>query len=212
MKKQIHTDNGIYIYEEVELYLGRKILDPEISKKNLLDFKKVMDAHGVRYGLWFGTLLGAIRENGFIVYDEDVDIFVLEEDRNKVLNALFDFEKLGLKVARYSDDGTLLSIIRDDDYIDMYFYKKFLNKRVKTDNTIDAKYLEHTETIEFLGEQFPVPINPKQALSILYGEDWHIPKKDGKPTNKTLYIRIKIFLIKKLPFFYKIYNVLLGTK
>ncbi|MGB5966197.1 MAG: LicD family protein [Sulfurimonadaceae bacterium] len=212
MKKEIMTDNGIYSYEEVELYLGRKIIDPEIAKKNLLDFKKVMDVHGVRYGLWFGTLLGAVREGGFMVYDEDVDVFVLEEDRNKVLNALFDLEKLGMKVARYHDDKSLLSVIRDDEYIDMYFYKKDFTKRRKTDNVIDAKYLEHTETIEFLGEQFPVPGNPKQVLSILYGEDWHIPNKDGKPINESLSKKIKDFLIEKLPFMYKIFNIFLGRK
>ena len=213
MKKEIQTENGIYIYEEVELYLGKKILDPEISKRNLLDFKKVMDKYGIRYGLMYGTLLGAVREGDFIVYDEDADVFVLAEDRNKVLNALFDLEKLGLKVARHSDDERLLSVIRDDEYIDMYFFKKmFYKKRREGDSVVDANYLEHTETMEFLGEPFPVPGNPKQLLCVLYGKDWHIPNKDGKATNNALDIKIKRYLIKKLPFLYKIYNMFLGKK
>ena len=192
MKKEIQTENGIYIYEEVELYLGKKILDPEISKRNLLDFKKVMDKYGIRYGLMYGTLLGAVREGGFIVYDEDADVFVLAEDRNKVLNALFDLEKLGLKVARYSDDERLLSVIRDDEYIDMYFFKKtFYKKRREGYSVVDANYLEHTETMEFLGEPFPVPGNPKQLLCVLYGKDWHTPNKDGKAINNALDIKIK---------------------
>jgi len=212
MKKEIMTDKGVYSYEEVALYNGRKIIDPTIAKRNLLDFKKVMDKYGIRYGLMFGTLLGAVREGGFIIYDEDIDLFVLEEDRNKVLNALFDLEKIGLKAARYNDESGLLSVIRNDEYIDMYFYKNFFIKRRSGNNSIDARFLENTETITFLGEQFPVPSNPKQVLSILYGEDWHIPDRDGKATNYPLEIKIKKYLIKKLPFLYKIYKVLLKKK
>ncbi|MGB6019538.1 MAG: LicD family protein [Sulfurimonadaceae bacterium] len=213
MTREILTDNGIYSYEEIELCLGRKIIDPEIAKKNLLDFKKVMDVHGVRYGLMYGTLLGAVREGGFIVYDEDADVFVLAEDRNKVLNALFDLEKLGLKVARHSDDERLLSVIRDDEYIDMYFFKKtFFKKRREGDSVVDANYLEHTETMEFLGEPFPVPGNPKQLLCVLYGEDWNIPKKNGKAMDNAFDRKIKVFLIEKLPFMYKIFNIFLGRK
>jgi len=209
MKKEIITDNGIYSYEEVELFLGRKIIDQELSKINVLDFKKVMDEHEIRYGLMFGTLLGAIREGGFIAWDEDVDIFVLEEDRNKVLNALYDFEKVGFKVARYRKKMDLLSIIRDGEYIDMYFFRKTFNRKRREGNfEIDAKYLEQSEKLEFFGEQFPVPINPKQVLNILYGEDWHIPKKDVKPKLNTLNKRTKNFIIKRIPILYKIYKAI----
>ena len=209
MTKEIVTDKGTYSYDEVELYLGRKTINPEIAKKNLLDFKKVMDMYGIRYGLMFGTLLGAVREGGFIVYDEDIDIFVLEEDRDKVLNALFDLDRLGLKVARYNDEN-LLSIMREDEYIDLYFYKKTFTKRRSGANCLDAKLLENTETIAFMGEQFPVPANPEQTLCILYGEDWRIPNKEGKAANYPLDIKIKKFLIGRLPGLYKFYKVFLN--
>ncbi len=212
MKEEIRTEKGIYNYEEVELFLGRKILDPEISKKNLHDFNRVMEENGIKYGLWFGTLLGAIRESGFISYDEDIDIFMLNEDRKKFLNALFDFKKYRFKVARYRQKTGLLSLIRDDDYIDIYFYRKSLNKRIMGNNSIDAKYLENTENIDFLGMQIPVPVNSIQVLRIMYGEDWHIPNIDGKPINKS-FIRItKDLLIDKLPFFHKLFNVALSRK
>lgn len=204
MKKEILTDNGIYKYEEIELYDGRKILDPDISGKNLLDFKEVCDRYKIRYGLMFGTLLGAIREGNFILHDEDTDIFVLDEDRNKVLNALVDFDKLGFKVARYSEKNGLLSIIRNDDYIDMYFYKKFMNKRQIHDNMVDAKYLENRDTVNFLGKDFPVPGNPKELLKVMYGEDWETPIKGGKPTNYNYIVLLKKYLKSNFPSFYKV--------
>jgi len=212
MKKEIITENGVYSFKEVQLFLGRKVLNPQISKKNLHDFNRVMEVNGLKYGLWFGTLLGAIREGGFISYDEDIDIYMLNEDRKKFLNALFDFKKHGFKVARYRQKTGLLSLIRNDDYIDIYFYRKSLNKRIMGNNSIDAKYLENTENIDFLGMQIPVPVNSIQVLKIMYGEDWHIPNKDGKPINKSFKRVTKDFLIDKLPFIHRLFNTALSRK
>ena len=209
MKKEIQTANGVFTYEPVELYVGKKLLDPVISKENLLDFKTVMDKHKIHYGLWFGTLLGAIRENGFIEHDEDTDIFVLEEEREKVFNALYDFEEIGLKVVRYQDKGEIISFMRNDEYIDIYFYSKALNQRVTVDNGIDGKYLESTEMIDFLGTQFPIPNHPKEVVKILYGENWHIPIKNSKPQNISTIYTIKKLLL-KLPLFPSIYKKIRG--
>ncbi len=209
MKKEIQTANGIFTYEPVALYVGKKVLDPVISKENLLDFKKVMDKHKIHYGLWFGTLLGAIRENGFIEHDEDTDIFVLEEDKEKVFNALNDFEATGLKVVRYSDKGEYISFMRNNDYIDIYFYSKALNQRVTVDNGIDGKYLESVEMIDFLGTEFPVPNNPKEVVKILYGENWHVPIKNSKPQNISTIHSLKNVLL-KLPILPTIYKKLRG--
>jgi len=204
-KKEIQTSKGVFTYEPVELYVGRKFLDPVISKENLLDFKSVMDKHNIHYGLWFGTLLGAIREKDFIKHDEDTDIFVLDEDREKVFSALFDFEEVGLKVIRYQDKGEIISFMRGDDYIDIYFYKKSLNQRVTVDNGINGKYLETVEMIDFLGSKFPAPQNPKEVVKILYGETWNIPIKGTNPQNISRIHAIKALLLKipLLPTIYK---------
>jgi hypothetical protein len=205
LTKEIQTSKGVFTYEPVELYVGKKYLDPIISKNNLLDFKSVMDKHNIHYGLWFGTLLGAVREKGFIKHDEDTDIFMLDEDREKVLDALYDFKEVGLRVIRYDDKGEILSFMRNDDYIDIYFYKKSLNQRVTVDNGIDGKYLESLEVTEFLGTQFPVPNNPKEVVEILYGENWHIPLEGAKPQNISKIHMIKSILLKIpiLPTLYK---------
>ncbi len=213
MKKEIRTEKGIIRYEEIELLLGEKVLDPEISRTNLVDFKKVMDKHKIRYGFMYGTLLGAVRDGNFIPWDEDVDIFVLDEDRMKVYNALFDFEKIGFKVARQQNDGELLSVIRDNEYIDMYFYRKtYNNKRRSCDYAVVASHLENVETIDFLGMDFYIPSNPEKLLITLYGEDWHIPQKDVKPKNATLDRKAKLFLRNKLPYLHKTLKSILGKE
>jgi phosphorylcholine metabolism protein LicD len=203
--QEIQTSKGIFTYEPVELYVGKKYLDPIISKNNLLDFKAVMEKHDIHYGLWFGTLLGAIREKDFIKHDEDTDVFMLDEDREKVLDALYDFEEVGLKVIRYEHNGEILSFMRDGDYIDIYFYRKSLNQRVTVDNGIDGKYLESTVMTDFLGTQFPVPNHPKEVVKILYGENWHIPLEGAKPQNISTIHTIKGLLL-KIPVLSTIYK------
>ena len=94
----------------------------EVSKLNLLDLKQQLNHNRVPFGIIYGTLLGAVREQYFLAHDDDVDIFMLDENRKKLLSLLINFRKLGFEVARY--EGDLLSIIRKGDYIDIYFFRK----------------------------------------------------------------------------------------
>lgn len=58
------------------------------------DLLKVFDAfckkHNLKYGLAYGTLLGAIRYKGFIPWDDDVDVLMPREDYNKLLRLYED--------------------------------------------------------------------------------------------------------------------------
>lgn len=60
------------------------------------DIKKVLDAHGIRFYIQYGTAIGAVRHNGFIPWDDDIDILVWEEDLpeiNRVLAEELDRSK-----------------------------------------------------------------------------------------------------------------------
>ena len=58
-----------------------------------LEILKVIDRfcrdHGIRYSLYAGTLLGAVRHKGFIPWDDDMDIHLPRKDFEK-LKQVFD--------------------------------------------------------------------------------------------------------------------------
>ena len=51
-------------------------------------FDKVCRENGIRYSLHGGTLLGCIREKGFIPWDDDVDVSMTRAEYNKLAAAL----------------------------------------------------------------------------------------------------------------------------
>lgn len=53
--------------------------------KILKDIDAHCKKHNIRYSLAFGSLLGAIRHNGFIPWDDDLDIYMPRDDYNRFL-------------------------------------------------------------------------------------------------------------------------------
>lgn len=202
MMQTIKTRSGDYHFEPVHLYHGRKKIDKKVSRENLLIIRDILNKSKLRWGLIFGTLLGALREKDFIDHDEDTDIYIFNEDRKKLIDNVFEFEKHGFRVARY--DGLLMSIIRNGDYIDFYFFKKVFFGRNSNGYFVPKVFFSTQSTIIFLEVEFPTVHKPKEYLSYVYGEDWRIPKINSHAVIKP--VLWKSILKKIFPMFYNLYR------
>lgn len=62
----------------------------------LKQFHSICDKNNIKYSLHGGTLLGCIRENGFIPWDDDVDISIKRTEYDKLREVLLNSEDLVL--------------------------------------------------------------------------------------------------------------------
>lgn len=200
----LKTTQGNIKYKTHPLYLGVKPINKEKSKENLFLFQQICQKHDFSFALIAGTLLGAVRERDFIAHDEDIDVFLLDEDKERFFHTLPDFINHGFAIARYDRRG-LLSIIRNEEYIDIYFFSKYKdNIRICSGWCIPEKYLTDLAYMDFLGGQFLAPRNYTGFLEFEYGKDWETPVAytDFKISkSKVLFYKLKEFAKDILPNF-----------
>ena len=71
----------------------------------LLKIDSVCKKHGIKYFIYGGTLIGALRHGGFIPWDDDLDIAMLRDDYEKFLTLQNEFEDPYFLQTPYTDHG-----------------------------------------------------------------------------------------------------------
>ena len=51
-----------------------------VGMELLEQFDRVCKKHGLRYFVYYGTLLGAVRHQGYIPWDDDIDVVMFRDD------------------------------------------------------------------------------------------------------------------------------------
>lgn len=80
---------------------GKKVKQIELSM--LEEVIRICEKHNLRYFADSGTLLGAVRHNGFIPWDDDIDLVMLRPDYNKLIKLAKEFKSPFFLQSTYTD-------------------------------------------------------------------------------------------------------------
>ncbi len=172
----------------------------KIAEKMLKDVTEIFEKHNIRYWLDFGTLLGIVREGRILPWDDDMDISIFEEDRQKVHDIVLpEIKKLNYRTySRYHhivDDDVLKKgdfrafrvrdcrwkffrgYVKIDIFVmykkdDYYYWYELGNK-----HKIPSSLLKEFDQIEFNSKLYTKPKDHDKFLTYHYG-DWRTPNKE----------------------------------
>ena len=184
--------------------------------KVLQRFDKCMSDNGIEYTLAYGTLLGAVREIGFIKHDLDTDVFVWGDQYSPSLNAIL--KDAGFDLVHYFivEDG---AIGREETYmcegvaIDIFYVfddgGKYpyccdfttidgiptFSQCMHTHGRVLARKTELPITkqrvkIPFETIELYIPATAQKILEFLYGENYMIPDPNYDSNTPNEHIRI----------------------
>jgi len=156
-------------------------INPFYSIYLLLTVKRILEENNIPFFLVFGTLLGAYRDKGFIKYDTDIDLGLLEEYKEKIMNLIDEgyFAIYGFLFTREWHKKThLVALQYKTDWVDFWFFKKVgsLYRSGKA-YSIKPSQIEHGfSTIKFYGHEFKTVKNIEDFLDRHYPEHgWKTP-------------------------------------
>lgn len=180
-----------------------KLFDKKQGLRDITDIKEVFDKNKFDFWLIGGTLLGAVRDHDFILWDDDIDVAVYREDflnkydilKKDFISSGFIFRNtkktMGTKINlfRYGKINTQKNSIDCLFLNDNYKDDKYRFSRIRRH---PRKYFENYGTIEFKGMIFRVPAPPEKYLSFMYN-NWKKVIKSDRPEkewrNKKIYWR-----------------------
>lgn len=171
----------------------------------LKEFHNICQENDIKYILDYGTLLGAVRHQGFIPWDDDVDVAMPREEYNKLKKCFNNGYKNDLFLQTHDSDGEYFlpfakiimpsqSFVEEDwshfniktgPWIDIFIYDNFPSDHSEQRKRI----LEFNKHAEFI----------KKLPIVLYKEP-----KNIKEILKNYYKKIKRFIL-SLSFVHKYY-------
>ena len=160
-------------------------MDMTTAEALLKEAKQILDQLGLDFFLRHGTCLGAVRDQAFIPWDDDLDIgsiigmHGLTEEL--VEDAAIEFRNHGYS-AEVIDSDLHMSVDLKKSGIQM----DWTCYRIIDGNIyqwpvvkIPAGLHENLKEIDFLGTKFMVPNPPEEYFRLKYGPDWMTPKQAG---------------------------------
>lgn len=168
----------------------------------LIEFDRVCRKNNIRYTIFGGTLLGAIRHKGYIPWDDDADIAMLREDYEKFVKIS---DQLNPKICYFQDN-------KNDP-----FYRWGYSKLRKTNTSYVRVGQEHIKCkTGFFVDIFPMDDIPKSIIGQIINDIYVcilrkiLYSEVGKYSSKSFLKKKWYSLLSKIPtkYVYKRYDKL----
>ncbi|KEK10101.1 hypothetical protein EP18_18980 [Lysinibacillus sphaericus] len=176
------------IIQQVYPFENAKVRETAIEI--LFNLTDIFNQHNVKYFIDGGTLLGIIREQDLIKWDNDIDLCILFNDIERVQQILKEFvsqsspdTKVKIK-ERYDSKNTLICFelmffMNSIEFEMSIGILRFENDTAYTIlNVVNKKHFITGEELVFKGKMLRVPNKPLEYLTTMYG-NWRVPKKDS---------------------------------
>lgn len=141
----------------------------------LRDVTLCLQHNSIEYFIFYGTYLGAIRHDGLIPWDTDIDLCIMEEHKQASIKALRDYCSSNKYPLTIIDNDLLMIDFSEKNklHIDVYFMqtnkqKIYLNGYEQFQYSITSIF--PLKTLPFYDLQVLAP-NSLTPLHIRYGED-----------------------------------------
>jgi len=191
-------------------------IDRKYNLKNLKEISLLLNLQEIEYFIFYGSLLGYVREKNLLEKDDDIDILVNIKYRKQILKILTilnykisvskDVFVQGEKNINEKNSNNTITT-----YVDFYFYTNNAKKNYICDQwnfsgnyKLESNFLHipkdiiypiKTGNIEHIKVNIPAHI--KLCCIFLYGENFHIPLKKEQEykmkikNNKPIQIMLK---------------------
>ncbi|MDP4020440.1 MAG: LicD family protein [Candidatus Adlerbacteria bacterium] len=161
-----------------------------LQGRGLKEIRDVFNDLSIPYYIFFGTLLGAVREGDFIRWDWDIGIAVKTEDVMPKQDLLHKaLERAGFDVAEHISNKADFKInaLKYGARYEIVGFFKLWNMRYRTGFRYPDAFFRGNTEVTLRGERYHTVENPEEFLVWMYG-NWRTPIRS---CNKSEYIKSK---------------------
>ncbi len=182
--------NGKMSNKNLEMFKATGFFDEKsIAIQHIKDFSEILNKHDINYCVMFGVLLGMLRHQDFIPWDDDIDIVIFEfdkfldlcqqdlEDRGYVIQAdIRDGKNCGCRIFHRNNSKSGFHPELGFPWIGIWVHETNNADLISfpPENILyDSEDFFPLQEQNFLGTTVKIPNNPVKVLNTYFGEeDW----------------------------------------